>query len=98
MAFIDYFLGGMFTTYGVMAFDISNQDPEDRDDPMNLVFPKVAKCTFTKFGPSGTIQVRDGSCNPGYNTERSEFEDGLGSGDFVSGYSYHMSCSCSWVA
>jgi hypothetical protein len=24
-------------------------------------------------------------------TERSEFEDGLGSGDFVSGYSYHMS-------
>jgi hypothetical protein len=22
---------------------------------------------------------------------RSEFEDGLGSGDFVSGYSYHMS-------
>jgi hypothetical protein len=24
-------------------------------------------------------------------TERSEFVDGLGSGDFVSGYSYHMS-------
>jgi hypothetical protein len=24
-------------------------------------------------------------------TGRSEFEDGLGSGDFVSGYSYHMS-------
>jgi hypothetical protein len=23
-------------------------------------------------------------------TGRSEFEDGLGSGDFVSGYSYHM--------
>jgi hypothetical protein len=25
------------------------------------------------------------------STGRSEFEDGLGSGDFVSGYSYHMS-------
>jgi hypothetical protein len=24
-------------------------------------------------------------------TRRSEFEDGLGSGNFVSGYSYHMS-------
>jgi hypothetical protein len=24
-------------------------------------------------------------------TGRSEFEDGLGSGDFMSGYSYHMS-------
>jgi hypothetical protein len=24
-------------------------------------------------------------------TGRSEFEDGLGSGDFVAGYSYHMS-------
>jgi hypothetical protein len=28
---------------------------------------------------------------PGGCTGRSEFEDGLGSGDFVSGYSYHMS-------
>ena len=40
---IDRFLGGMFTIYGPMVFEISSQDPEDRDDPMNLVFPKVHK-------------------------------------------------------
>jgi hypothetical protein len=35
--------------------------------------------------------IRGGSCTPSYCTGWSEFEDGLGSGDFVSGYSYHMS-------
>jgi hypothetical protein len=29
-------------------------------------------------------------------TGRSEFEDGCGSGDFVSGYSYHMSVRTGW--
>ncbi|CAB4062213.1 inx [Lepeophtheirus salmonis] len=33
-----------------------------RDDPMALVFPKVTKCTFNKYGPSGTIEVKDGLC------------------------------------
>ncbi len=46
MTCINYFLGGMFTTYGAMCFNISNMDPEDRSDPMNLVFPKVASLLF----------------------------------------------------
>ena len=62
MALIDFFLGGMFSTYGNMVWEISNMDPEDRSDPMNLVFPKVAKCTFYRVGPSGTAQNRDGLC------------------------------------
>ena len=62
MILMDVFLGGMFSTYGSMAWNISSQDPEDRSDPMNLVFPKVAKCTFRRFGPSGTIQNYDGLC------------------------------------
>ena len=37
-------------------------DPEERADPMNIVFPKVAKCTFHKYGPSGTIENKDGLC------------------------------------
>ena len=44
---IDRFLGGMFTIYGPMVFEISSQDPEDRDDPMNLVFPKVRHISWT---------------------------------------------------
>ena len=37
-------------------------NPEDRPDPMNVVFPKVTKCTFFKYGTSGTIESRDGLC------------------------------------
>ena len=29
---------------------------------MNVVFPKVTKCTFHKYGPSGTITKHDGLC------------------------------------
>ena len=60
--FINLFLGGMFTTYGGQVWEISNMDPEDRYDPMNLIFPKVAKCTFRRNGPSGTIETFDGLC------------------------------------
>ena len=45
-----------------MVWQMSTFDPSDRDDPMNMVFPKVAKCTFTKSGPTGTIQTFDGLC------------------------------------
>ena len=60
--FVNLFLGGMFTTYGVKVWHISQMDPEDRYDPMNLIFPKVAKCTFYRSGPSGTIETFDGLC------------------------------------
>ena len=29
---------------------------------MAVVFPKVTKCTFHKYGPSGSIQTHDGLC------------------------------------
>ena len=41
---MDVFLGGMFSTYGSQVWSISEMDPENRSDPMNLVFPKV--CIF----------------------------------------------------
>jgi hypothetical protein len=37
-------------------------DSQDRSDPMSKVFPKVTKCTFNKYGPSGTIEIKDGIC------------------------------------
>jgi len=59
---MDKFLGGMFSEYGTLVASISQLDPEDRKDPMNLVFPKVAKCVFNKFGGSGTVEIYDGLC------------------------------------
>jgi len=37
-------------------------DPEDRIDPMATVFPRVTKCTFFKYGPSGSVQTHDAIC------------------------------------
>lgn len=40
----------------------SGMNQENRTDPMISVFPRVTKCTFHKFGPSGSIQTHDALC------------------------------------
>ncbi|XP_025412910.1 innexin inx2-like [Sipha flava] len=60
--FMDYFLDGEFSTYGSDILKFTEMEFEDRDDPMARVFPKVTKCTFHKYGPSGSIQKLDGLC------------------------------------
>jgi hypothetical protein len=35
------FLGYEFSTYGWDVLTLNNMNPEDRADPMNVVFPKV---------------------------------------------------------
>merc|ERR1712038_2080096 len=60
--FTDRFLGYQFTTYGLDVVKMTTMDPEGRSDPMNMVFPKVTKCTFHKYGPSGTVTRHDGLC------------------------------------
>lgn len=52
---MDRFLGGQFYTYGLRVFD-------DDGGPFDRVFPKMTKCDFHKFGPSGTIQTHDAMC------------------------------------
>ena len=42
-------------------------DQENRIDPMSRVFPRVTKCTFHKYGGSGTIQNLDALCVLGMN-------------------------------
>jgi innexin len=58
--FMDYFLGGEFSTYGSDVLSFTEMEPEERGDPMSRVFPKVTKCTFHKYGPSGSVQKFDG--------------------------------------
>ena len=60
--FTDFFLGGEFMSYGRDVLAYSEMEPEDRPDPMAKVFPKVTKCTFFKYGPSGTVEKKDGLC------------------------------------
>lgn len=60
--FMDYFLDGEFSTYGRDVLSFTEMEPEEREDPMSRVFPKVTKCTFHKYGPSGSVQKFDGLC------------------------------------
>merc|ERR1712241_961956 len=60
--FTDRFLGHQFTTYGWDVVSVASMDPDLRSDPMDAVFPKMTKCTFHRYGPSGTITRHDGLC------------------------------------
>jgi len=62
MYLMDGFFGGQFSTYGADVIRVTGEDMETRVDPMAKVFPKMSKCTFHKYGPSGTIQNHDGLC------------------------------------
>ena len=62
MWFLNRFLGGSFITYGVDVVNFSEKDQLDRTDPMIEVFPRVTKCTFMMFGPSGSVEKHDLMC------------------------------------
>uniref|UniRef100_A0A2S2NF27 Innexin n=1 Tax=Schizaphis graminum TaxID=13262 RepID=A0A2S2NF27_SCHGA len=62
MYFINYFLEGEFKMYGYNILTMDETKPEDRMDVMNRMFPIVTKCTFNKYGPTGSIQRFDGMC------------------------------------
>lgn len=56
------FFGGDFMTYGLDVLKISDTPQDDRTDKMVYVFPRITKCLFHKYGPSGTIQQHDSLC------------------------------------
>ena len=60
--FLDTFLNGAFLKYGTEVVKFSGMNQENRTDPMIAIFPRVTKCTFHKFGPSGSIQKHDALC------------------------------------
>lgn len=55
----DVFLGGAFLTLGPDVFKAGFSSVVS---PLDLVFPKMTKCTFRKYGPSGSLQVHDALC------------------------------------
>ena len=63
----DSFLGGDFRQFGLDALAWLAREEEERVDPLTKVFPKMSKCDFRMFGPSGTIQTVDALCVLGIN-------------------------------
>ena len=62
MWFLNRFLGGSFISYGIDVINFSGKDQKDRTDPMIEVFPRVTKCDFLRYGPSGTVENHDLMC------------------------------------
>lgn len=60
--FIDYFLGGAFFSYGLRVLQLIDMDQMQRNDHMIQVFPRMTKCTFFKYGYSGTVESHDALC------------------------------------
>lgn len=53
------FLGGKFYMLGSKFL---NDDFTGKMDVLDVVFPKVTKCSFYKYGQSGSIQMHDALC------------------------------------
>lgn len=62
MFFMDHFLGGEFWSYGPRVLSFMATDDEGTQDPTAYVFPKMVKCTFHKYGPSGLTIRYDSLC------------------------------------
>lgn len=60
--FTNTFLGGDFFYFGKHAVHYLTQPLASPDNPLNEVFPKVTKCTWYKYGASGTINTHDSMC------------------------------------
>lgn len=56
------FFDGEFLSYGLRVMNYSNEGQEQRADPMVYIFPRLTKCNFFKYGPSGSIQKLDSLC------------------------------------
>jgi hypothetical protein len=58
---MDFFLSGQFQSYGWNYFNYRRmkQPGNENNNPMDQIFPKVTKCEFNKFGPSGQVRIKD---------------------------------------
>lgn len=56
------FFDGAFLTFGIEVINFLDSDQEDRIDPMIVIFPRMTKCTFYKYGVSGEIERHDAIC------------------------------------
>jgi len=64
---MDNLLGGSFYRYGMEVLLWQARDAEDRVDPISRIFPRMTKCDFFRFGPTGTVINYDALCILGVN-------------------------------
>ncbi|XP_064457021.1 innexin shaking-B-like [Ornithodoros turicata] len=62
MVITNWVLGGGFYTYGSDVVNWYRQDKQTTVSPMVRAFPRLTKCSFWKFGDSGTLENREAIC------------------------------------
>ena len=63
MYMMDAYFGRQFTTSDFEVSDsVTGMEIEKRVEPITKVFPKMSKCTFHKYGPTGTFENHDSLC------------------------------------
>jgi hypothetical protein len=63
MWFLNVVTGEAFSTYGLDALNYALMDEGKENDPFDVGFPVVAKCTFNTYGYGGNIQPNSGICS-----------------------------------
>ncbi|XP_077532326.1 innexin shaking-B-like [Haemaphysalis longicornis] len=61
-AFTDYVLGGSFLTYGWDLVRWHRSEGREFVSPAVMAFPRIAMCTFLKYGQSGTLENLEAIC------------------------------------
>lgn len=66
MFMMDRFLGGNYWSFGLKFLkhrtSVSPYEDPAMFDPLIKVFPRMTKCTFHQFGPSGDVERHDALC------------------------------------
>ncbi|ODM89472.1 Innexin inx1, partial [Orchesella cincta] len=62
MFLMNWFFSGDFMKYGIQVLAFDEEEQANRDDHMIYVFPRITKCIFRKFGPSGSVEKHDALC------------------------------------
>ncbi|GFT46215.1 innexin shaking-B [Nephila pilipes] len=79
---LDTFFDGKFYDFGVKIVDFytshnyihgANQTQDIMGNPMIMLFPRMTKCLFRKYGESSTIEVRDILCVMSLNVINEKF-------------------------
>lgn len=62
--FVNYFLNGIFLEYGFSGiYKAITADGYDEElEGYHAIFPRMTKCNFVKYGPSGTLVKQDALC------------------------------------
>lgn len=62
ICFMNAFIGKDFVLYGIYVIFFDQKAHPNMTNPMKQVFPTITKCTFYKYGASGTQENYEGLC------------------------------------